>query len=92
MDRFSVQLVTFFLAIMGISIWAIYYRRRLWLAAPAIFWLGHVAVYYICVLWLIKPPIGTELFTTWSAIIRLHAVVTLVFVPFVARSGDRYDH
>lgn len=79
-ERYLIQMVALCLAIIGVATWTLWglrhRSRRLYAVAP-LSWLLHVMIYYMSVL--IDNPIpGSEIYTSWSAVLRLHGVILIL--------------
>jgi len=87
--RFWLQLITLAIAIYGLGTWARYLKTKAYIAIPVIVWLIHVAVFYAAVLFVSRPELGNVFFTTWSAALRLHGVLSIAFYPLIILNRRR---
>ena len=84
--RTIIQIITFVFVlycIFGLIKWSARAElRRLW-AIPALVWMIHTAIFYLCTLPYIILEIPHAInFTDWSAFLRLHGYITTSFLVF----------
>lgn len=77
--RLIVQSVALAIALIGLSTWIIWARKsgKWGYAALPVTYIAHVIVFYIVVI-LLQPPVNGEFYTTWSAVVRLQGVITIL--------------